>query len=202
MHVSKLLVLALALSSTAACTASYGFRGGAYVPPPPPPLRVYVRPAAPAPAPVGGPAGPAVEATPGYVPGDDRHFFAADDYLITRERDDGNTVMVMGKLMDPPSEATKNEAKFLAQSGKEMWTATFYLSRVAEPADFVVGARAFCFGPATYRSSDPGPRDKQDSRAHSWTMGKISDTSDLYRGRVSVGRHSCPAKSVRVPVKQ
>ena len=190
----RLLVIALSLS---ACTASYGLRGGTTNPPPPPRVSyVSAPPSAPPPS-----SGPAAVDGPAYAPGDDRHFFAADDYLVTRERNDGNVMMHMAKLMSPPTDASKGEGRFLVANGKEMWTSQFYLSRPAESADFVVGATAFCLYPATYRTTNHGPRNKQDAREHGWTMGAITDTSNLYKGRVSVGRHSCPIGALRVPIK-
>src|SRR5687768_11026904 len=150
----KLAILALSLS---ACTATYGTSGGStmppprsshqsshasYTPPPPPSQR--------------GPAGPA------YGPGEDQHWFSSDDYLVSSERATNAEIdSHVAKMMEPPSAATKSEARFLVSNGKTLWTATYYRSRVAQPNELAVGMRAFCHYPSTYSNS---LRDKQDAR--------------------------------------
>ena len=183
MHVKLLF----AISLLSACTATYGVGSTTSGPPPrrtssaPPPPRQQ----------------PVVVAD--YGPSEDRHWLTADDYLVTNEKTyDGSTQMYVAKLMEPGSEATKNESRFLMFNGKELWTAMAFRSRPADGSELVVGAKAFCHFPSTFRSGAVGPRDKQDARTQSWVYAAITDTSAMYKGKVSIGRFLCPVGAVRV----
>ncbi len=140
---------------------------------------------------------------PAYAPGEDQHWFSSDDYLVAPNSQHTERVQEVrvAKMTEPPTDGSKGEARFLVANGKDLWTRNYHPSRVAEVADLVVGARAFCHSNSTYRPETAGPRNKQDSRNDQWYFGPITDVSDVYKGRISVGRHSCPIAAVRVPIR-
>jgi hypothetical protein len=159
--------------------------------------------------PIAAPAGGAADgAAPGgpagaYAPGEDAHWFSADDYLVTKETFQGKPInyLRVAKLLEAPAGNTTAEARFLNSLGEEVWTASFWRTRVAAPKDLAVGALAFCHMNSGYRTETAGPHDKHESRHDGWLVAAITDTSDSYKGRVSVGSMSCPIAAVRVPIR-
>jgi hypothetical protein len=94
---------------------------------------------------------------------------------------------------------TNTEARFLTSKGDDVWTATFFRTRVATSADLALGTLAFCNGGAS-DTSIAAPRKKYEARQEPWIMAAITDTSDLYKGRISVGGASCEVSGVRILV--
>ncbi len=41
------------------------------------------------------------------------------------------------------------------------------------------------------------PRDKQNARTMSWMLGRLTDTSDLYKGSVMLGTQRCSPRALR-----
>lgn len=193
----KALLVGLVATLATGCVAGAGYgystglrRGSASSVPPPS--------TAPSSAPGGDAAGPA------YAPGEDAHWFSSDDYLVARPgRLEKVQSMRVAKMLEPPVSdgGSKGEARFLVANGNDLWTGNYFRSRVVVPADLVVGALAFCHSSSTYRSETAGPHSKRDSRNNAWYFGAITDTSDVYKGRISVGRHSCPIDATRVPIQ-
>ena len=108
----------------------------------------------------------------------------------------------VAKMIKPASEATKDEAQFLRYDGKEIWTKFYFRSRPADARELAVGMKAFCHKPSTWRTShNHAPQNKQDARTQEWSYSSVTDTSAMYKGRVSVGRYLCPVGAVRVVVQ-
>jgi hypothetical protein len=204
--------IAMVAMLTTACVARAGFGiAGPPLPPPPPPvatIHVAARPAvaevgpsygggaAPAAPAAAAPAAGAAPAGGAYAPGEDAHWFQADDYFVGDKKYANEKMQVsVAKMMGSASSGTKGEAQFLHSDGKQAWTAAFYKSHVATKADLRVGATAFCYAPWW---GGEAPKDKLASRNHGWTMAAITDNADLYKGRVMVGGESCAIAAVRV----
>lgn len=191
----KAILVVLVATQAAGCVAGAGFGYSARIRP----ASFSSVPAAPSPSPSPYDEGPG----PSYAPGEDQHWFSADDYLVaaSSQRTERVQEMRVAKMTAPPADGTRGEARFLVANGKDLWTRNHHRSRVAEPADLVVGAPAFCHSNSVWRSETAGPQNKQDSRNDQWYFGPITDASDAYKGRVSIGRHSCPIAAVRVPIR-
>src|SRR5690606_23395060 len=126
---------------------------------------------------------------------------SSDDYLVAPSNQHARKLQRtrLAKMIEPPTGGSKGEARFLVANGNDLWTLNFFRSRVAAPADLAVNALAFCHTNSAHRSETAGPRDKKDARNHEWIFGAITDTSDAYKGRISIGRYSCPIDAMRVP---
>jgi hypothetical protein len=140
---------------------------------------------------------------PAYAPGEDQHWFSSDDYLVAPADQHREKVqhMRVAKMIEPPAAGSRGEAHFLVANGTDLWTDNFFQSRVVGPADLAVNALAFCHVTSTYRTETAGPQNKQDARNDSWYFGAITDTSDTYKGRISLGSRSCPIDAARVPIR-
>jgi len=183
--------IALVFSGCAA-RAGMGFGGGSAPPPPPPPPPAAPQSSAPAYVEGGG---------ANYAPGEDAHWFQTDDYLISaKPYENKKLVLRVAKMSAAPTGQTKAEAQFLLANGEQLWTATYFRSRMANERDLRVGAIAFCFGGHWTSKAEP-PKDKHAARQNEWFIAAITDVADLYKGRVTVGDASCAVGAVRVPVQ-
>src|SRR5262245_51554320 len=187
--------------ASSACVARAGLRTGG--PPPPPPSATIAVPLAPAgePAPNRGGA-PVAEAPHGnYAPGEDAHWFQSDDYFISAKPYQNKKITVrVAKMTAAATGSTKAEAHFLLANGEDIWTATFFRSRIPSQKDLRVGALAFCHAGYWTQQAEP-PKDKHAARQGEWIIASITDTADLYKGRITVGDASCAVGAVRVPVQ-
>lgn len=183
-----------ATANTLEVTAS---RKGAAVSPSPEAPRTM----APAPKVTAPPSPPARTAA---VPtGDDRHWFQADDYLISdRPYEQGWIYVELSKLKQPATAQTKGEGQFFnLHDSKDQWTKYFWKTRPAEEADLQVGALAVCFKGNSRDSVYRAPANKSNARTGNWFMGRVTDTSDLYKGTVQIDTYRCSPDALRVPVK-
>lgn len=198
--------IAMVAMFTSACVARAGFGvggttgatipigpvaaspGGEEAAPPPPPATEAAAPvAAPAAAPMAG---------GNYAPGEDAHWFQADDYLVSDKKYEHQKMDTsVAKMTGAPADGTKGEAHFLYATGEDKWTAAFYKTRIATRADLRVGAIAFCYAPWY---GGEAPKDKKSARNGGWRMAAITDNADLYKGRVTIGGESCTMGAVRV----
>lgn len=179
------------------CAARAGFgiggggpSGGGMPPSPPPPPE----------APGYAASAPPVAAGGSYAPGEDGHWFSGDDYLVSaKPYENKKLALRVAKLTAAASGQTKAEAHFLLANGEEIWTATYFRSRMANQRDLRIGALAMCFGGYWTSKSEP-PKDKHQARQEEWFIAAITDVADLYKGRVTVGDASCALGAVRVPM--
>ena len=192
----KAILVVLVATQAAGCVASagYGYSTG---------LRRGSFSSVPSSSPPSSPPPRGEAGGPSYAPGEDQHWFSSDDYLVAPSGQHTEQVqrVRVAKMTEPPAAGPSGEARFLVANGQDLWTSNYARSRVVQPADLAVGALAFCHTTSSYRSETAGPRDKQDSRNYEWYFGPITDTSDSYKGRISIGRHSCPLDAVRVPIR-
>lgn len=171
---ATILVLIMLALLIAGCTPSIVIRPGT-------PDALYV-------------ASQVVNKTPEMVPaGADRHFIQADDYFLTDEpfEDAEFLYASIGKMQTPPSETTKHQGQFLrVQDGKIVWTRYFAKTRIATPADLVVGKVVYYFDSQDANGSQRTPESNQESRTTWWIKTRITDTSELYRNLVLVASGS------------
>ena len=195
MKTASLVVLAL----LAACTVRTGLPYApdyavATVAPVAPTQPGAVTPA-PAPMAVAAPV-------PVAAPNEDQHWFQPDDYVIGQgELGNGGWQYVsLAKLQQAPSDATKGEGKFFdLKAAKEVWTAHYWRSRPATQDDLKLGAMVMCFDWDKRDNVRHAPTSKERSRTSgAWWMGRITDTSDLYKGAVTVVTYSCSPDTLRV----
>jgi hypothetical protein len=185
---TRLALASIVLITGCAARAGFGVggpsRGGAATPPPPPPPANDV-------GYVGG----------SYSPGEDAHWFQLDDYLVSpKPYERKKLALHVAKLTTAATPESKSEARFLLANGEELWTATYFRTRIANQSDLRVGALAMCHAGYWSREGE-APKDKHHARDDEWIVAAITDTADLYKGRVTVGNTSCAVGAVRVPVQ-
>lgn len=145
---------------------------------------------------------PAIKAGMASLGNMDAHFIQPDDYFyLTNLWDErGYVYVTLGKMVNPPSPQSKNEASFLSVSeGKEEWAKWWCKTRIATRADLRVGAMVIFFVSNNDGVTSSAPDNLPDSRSGIWCMGKITDVSELYKGRIMVaGSEVVSEKNVRV----
>lgn len=152
-------------------------------------------PAAPAPEPVV--ASPRVGG-PGQ---EDRHWMQPDDYFIAEQPyRQGWMYVGLAKIKQQAGTKTKGEAQFFRlQDSKDLWTKYFWVTRAATEADLQLGALAVCFEGNAHDNVYAAPVNKDEARTERWFMGKVTDNSDLYKGRVRIDTYNCTPDAIRVP---
>lgn len=168
--------------------------------PPPPPLQPP-----PAPQPRFDPP-PAYRPAPPPVPaGEDRHYIQHDDYFIQRHGLEGRAWMYvdLAKLVNAPGSHTKGEAEFMKiRDAKQFWTPHFWQTRIAASNEIQLGLQVIIFEGNRRSSVYNAPQSKERARGSSWFMAKITDTSDLYKGYVTVsGNYKVAVDNLRVIVR-
>ncbi|PJZ27464.1 hypothetical protein CH352_16795 [Leptospira hartskeerlii] len=120
---------------------------------------------------------------------EDDHYIQPDDYFVSREEYNDQTYInvYLAKEMTPASATkTKGEGEFMqVTDGKKYWTKNFYITRIATDKDLKLGVKVIIFD----RSNEDGyraPESKEEARTENWFMAKITDTSDLFKGIVTV----------------
>jgi len=147
------------------------------------------------------------KASSDYVPSDaDAHYIQPSDYFVSDRNytNQGWIGVYLAKVVTAPSAQTKNEGQFMQiQDGKEIWTKYYWKSRIANKADIRIGAIVIHF--ADNMSDDDiymAPTSKNMARNGNWSMNKITDTTDLYKGYVTVaGGYKVDVNNIRIPVK-
>jgi hypothetical protein len=143
-------------------------------------------------------AAPATGEAPG--PGEDRHWVQADDYFIAEEAWQSGWIHVgLAKMKQAPSAQSKREARFFRlNDSKDVWTAHFWRTRIADRGDLALGQFGICFEGSNQSGAYEAPAGKDAARTGSWFMGKITDLSDLYKGVVRVDTYKCALGNVRL----
>ncbi|MGJ4745346.1 hypothetical protein ACQV5M_03210 [Leptospira sp. SA-E8] len=135
---------------------------------------------------------------------EDDHFIQPDDFFVSREEYNDQTYInvYIAKEMTPASATkTKGEGEFMqVTDGKKYWTKNFYMTRIATDKDLKLGVKVIMFDMGTedgYRA----PESKEEARTGNWFMAKITDTSDLFKGIVTVsGGYKIQKSNIRVIV--
>ena len=136
----------------------------------------------------------------------DAQFIQSDDYFISSEAYKSQTYIyvTLAKMITKPGAQTKNEAQFMAiADGKESWTKIYWKTKIAAQSDIKLGTVVISFNDnigdeEIYNA----PEDKDTARREAWFMAKVTDTSDLHRGYVTVsGGYKVSVDNLRIPVK-
>jgi len=157
-----------------------------FVPPPPPP-----------------PPAPRYEAPPPPPPpmGDDNHFIQADDYFIQRHGLENRTWIwvELAKMVNAPSGNTKGEAEFMKiKDGKNYWTNHYWRTRIGTQNELQLGLHVIAFND-NHSSTYDAPARKDRARGGNWFMARITDTSDMFKGYVTVsGNYKVSLRNIRV----
>ncbi|MCX8122986.1 MAG: hypothetical protein N3F66_02330 [Spirochaetes bacterium] len=146
------------------------------------------------------------KSTGDYVPSDaDAHYIQPSDYFIADREfpNQGWIYVYIAKVVTPPSTQTKNEGQFMkVQDGKEIWTKYHWKSRIATSSDIKIGAIVIIFDGNYQNNIAMPPKNKDEARAENWFMAKITDTTDLYKGYVTVsGGYKVSVDNLRMPLK-
>jgi len=134
----------------------------------------------------------------------DEHFIQPDDYFVSKNAYTTQTWIHvhLAKMKTAPTPQTKGEAEFFqVRDAKEYWTKYFWKTRIATSADIKLGQVVVMLDYAQGDVYIP-PKDKDSARTDNWFMAKITDTSDLYKGYVTVsGGYKVVVDGLRVPLK-
>jgi len=123
-----------------------------------------------------------------YAQVEDKHFIQKDDYFVSDRTLEGHTWIRVNvaKMIEPPTEATRNEAKFMfVSNGKEKWETHYWQSRIAQESELKLGTVVIAYDYAAGDVYVP-PKERDNARTHDWFMAKITDVSTLYKGYVMV----------------
>jgi hypothetical protein len=140
------------------------------------------------------------------VPGiDDEHFIQKDDYFVQKHGLDTNAWIYvdLAKMVTPPSAETKREAEFMiVRDGQNYWTRHFWKTRIASKNELKLGLHVIAFNDNNVENVYKAPDKKDSARGGAWFYAKITDTSDMFRGFVTVsGNYKVGVSNLRVIVK-
>lgn len=136
-----------------------------------------------------------------YAQIEDKHFMQKDDYFVSERPYEGLTWMhtKVAKMIEQPTEATRNEAKFMVvEDGEEIWTSHYWQTRPAEESELKLGTLVLAYDYSTGGIYVP-PKERDNARTGNWFMAKITDVSTLYKGYVMVsGGYNVRKDNIRV----
>jgi hypothetical protein len=143
--------------------------------------------------------GKAVQAPSGDM---DNHFIRADEYFTSLKpvKGGGATDVMIAKMLQPASDTTKGEAQFMdSHKGTEFWTRNFWKTRPATQEDLKLGTTVIYWGRYAKDRVYYAPRNEKEARNVAWKLNKITDTSDLFKGEVTVaGNKKVSVDSIRI----
>lgn len=144
-------------------------------------------------------SGKAVQAPSGDM---DAHFIRSDEYFTSARPIKGGGVsdVVIAKMLQPASDATKGEAQFMdSHKGTEFWTRNYWKTRPATADDLKLGSTVIYWGRYAKDRVYYAPRNEKEARNVAWKLNKITDTSDLFKGEVTVaGNKKVTVDSLRI----
>jgi outer membrane protein OmpA-like peptidoglycan-associated protein len=133
---------------------------------------------------------------------EDDHYIQSNDYFISDKPLEGNDWIYvwLAKMVTAPSAATKGEGEFFKISdGNKVWTRHFWKTAVGTKSDLRVGNQIICYEGRQMVDVYSVPESKESARGNAWFMAKIVDTSDLYKGYVTVaGGYKVSPANIRV----
>lgn len=126
---------------------------------------------------------------------DDDHFIQKDDYFVSANALEKSPYIYvsLSKMVTEPSVRSKGEAEFFkVTDGSRMWSKHYYQSRIAKDGEIRLGAVVLAFEGRLDENVYLAPETKEEARGGSWFLAKVTDTSDLYRGYVTVSGNYGP----------
>lgn len=133
---------------------------------------------------------------------DDDHYIQPNDYFISDKPLEGNDWIYvwLAKMVTAPSAATKGEGEFFKISdGNKVWTKHYWKSAIGTKSDLRIGNQIICYEGRQIVDVYSVPESKDSARGNAWFMARIVDTSDLYKGYVTVaGGYKVSPANLRV----
>lgn len=135
----------------------------------------------------------------------DRHFLDSTEVFIAPDSMSGaSQYLAVGRVLTPPSPATRNEGQYLVvgggasyTTGQRVWTRWVWSTRPASAQEAALGTTVFCLN-ATENDVYRSPRDRNEALNTGWWMTVITDVSDLYRQEVRAGEYRLGLDCLRV----
>jgi hypothetical protein len=136
---------------------------------------------------------------------EDDHYIRRDYYFMAEAplAQEDYIYISLSKMVTPPSEQTKGEAKFLKiGDGREVWSKNYWNSRIARKNELLLGTVVVIFEGNKHNDIYNAPEDKKSARSGSWLMARVTDTNGLYKGYVAVsGGYKVSPDNLRVVMK-
>jgi hypothetical protein len=133
---------------------------------------------------------------------DDDHFIQNDDFFVAETALEKNSYIYvsLAKMVTEPSARSKGEAEFFkVTDGGKVWSKYYHRSRIAHDGELRLGAQVIAFDSHQDEGVYLAPVTKEDARGGTWFLAKITDTSDLYRGYLTVsGNYKVSLKNLRI----
>jgi len=133
---------------------------------------------------------------------EDEHYLQPNDYFIAESQLEGHEWIYvrLAKMVTAPSAATKGEGEFFRISdGTQVWTKNYWKSIRGSKADLRLGTVIICYEGRQDVDVYREPESKESARGNAWFMARITDTSDLYKGYVTVsGGYKVSPANIRV----
>lgn len=133
---------------------------------------------------------------------DDDHFIQKDDYFVSKTPLEKRTYIYvsLSKMVTEPSARTKGEAEFFkVTDGSNFWSKHYYQSRIAGDGEIKLGTQVIIFEGHSDGGVYHAPETKESARGGNWFLAKVTDTSDMYRGFVTVsGNYKIDVNNLRV----
>lgn len=149
---------------------------------------------------VDGDTGPRITA-PGA---EDAQFVKPEHWLLADGPLPANSYVSahLAYAIKAPSAATGNEGEFLiTHNGERKWSKHAWRTRPATAADVKLGAHVVVFD-TTDDSVYRGPKSRNETLSGNWFIAKVTDTSEMFKGVVTVsGGYRAVVKDLRVPIK-
>lgn len=140
---------------------------------------------------------------PGFAEDDD-HYIQDEYYFIATEKFTQGWIRVQIATMNTPATVeTKNEAEFtIISSGEDLWTKFYYKTRILKKEEIKKGVEVISFEASDEDGVYRAPENKDDTMGGSWFMAKITDTTDMYKGYVTLsGGYKVRLDNMRVAIK-
>lgn len=136
---------------------------------------------------------------------EDPEFVKPEHWLVGTEPlpKEGYSYVRTALAIQPPSPQTKNEGEFLlTHNGERVWTPYAWRTRMATPADIKLGAHVIAFDATEADNVYRAPSSREETLQGNWFVAKVTDTSEAFKGVVTVsGGYRVAVSSLRVIVK-
>jgi hypothetical protein len=123
------------------------------------------------------------------VGAEDAHYLRDDHWIVSNQPlPKGRTGHAQVAVAIQPPAAGRDGQFFELVTGTVLWSGNAWRTRVATEADLTVGTYVFAInryhtrGGVLYRP----PENRPEALSHGWWMGRIVDTSEVYKGVVEV----------------
>lgn len=136
---------------------------------------------------------------------EDAEFLKPEHWMIGTDPlpKEGYATVRVALAIQPPSPQTRNEGEFLTTHNAErLWTPHAWRTRLATPADVKLGAYVIALDATGDDSVYRAPASRKEALTFNWFVAKVTDTSEAFKGVVTVsGGYRVAVSSLRVPVK-